>query len=126
MYPDSLLSFLVSLLQRGRCKSRTDKRIPCRQAPVPTEGGAGRRSFRTRSIIKFMSESPACSKSTPFTPLELLNPNAWRFRPAFADLPTPAEAGASRRRERLRAGRSKAFSSACPFPFEGFLSFLLF
>jgi hypothetical protein len=25
--------------------------------------------------------------------------------PAFADLPTPAEAGASRRRERLRAGR---------------------
>ena len=36
--------------------------------------------------------------------------------PAFADLPTPAEAGASRRRERLRAGRPKAFHPpACSF-----------
>jgi hypothetical protein len=31
--------------------------------------------------------------------------------PAFADLPTPAEAGASRRRERLRAGGRNAYLS---------------
>jgi len=43
--------------------------------------------------------------SYAWRPRELLQKG---FRPAFADLPTPAEAGASRRRERLRAGRSKA------------------
>ena len=74
---------------------------------IPSVSGGGRTSVApseplhresseeiTIERLELQARSVACSTSG-------INPE--RDRPAFADLPTPAEAGASRRRERLPA-----------------------
>ena len=79
--------------QPAMSKVKPPPRRLCRNGlEVRREQTNGFQSFRTRSIIKFTGKCPWCSKRSLFILLEPLNPNAWRFR-------------------------SKAFSSARPFPF---------
>src|SRR4030042_6342740 len=77
----------------------------------------GFQSFRTRSIIKLMGKCPWCLKHSLFILMGPLNPNAWRFRPAFAEAAPAYAKPPLRRGEGGAAGRAQNFFSRRPLPF---------